>query len=83
MSSSEEVSWISWFCGLRGNEFFCEVSATLNGEKIQIGFFLRMSVEESAAWLPLGLIDFVRRLPVGIQTAIISESACLCGNFDL
>lgn len=22
---SEDVNWISWFCGLKGNEFFSEV----------------------------------------------------------
>lgn len=24
-SDGEDTSWISWFCSLRGNEFFCEV----------------------------------------------------------
>lgn len=35
-SGSDDASWITWFCALRGNEFFVEVDEVIN-------YFIRFS----------------------------------------
>jgi casein kinase II subunit beta len=59
-SDDEEVSWVQWFCSLKGNEFFTEVPEdyirddfNLTGLASQVGFLLPkpcMTVRGDVTW---------------------------------
>jgi hypothetical protein len=56
-ASDDDAAWITWFCSLRGNEFFCEVDE----EYIQV----RLA---PAGWIYVGVVhDFILCFLVALQ----------------
>ena len=58
-SEEDVASWISWFCSLRGNEFFCEVDEdfiqddfNLSGLSAQVGFAVKLAFKPNCWVLP-------------------------------